>query len=284
MAAGLLLLFYTAYLLWGTSVYTRNVQNHLAKQLAERPLVTSAAPGKPATGPIGPARPTTPAKVGDPLFTIAIPKIGVRTIVVEGEASPTAEELKRGPAHFGSHPYPGEDGNVPISGHRTTFGAPFFRLDEVEAGDPIAIESGQARYRYTVSEKLVVEPSRVDVVESRGQNELTLTTCNPKFSASQRLIIHARYDGPEVITSAPPPQRVDAKTGKAKSLVPAPPPAVPTDVLALMGASVASMLLALGLSKRMRLAAIWAAVTVSAGIGLWTAVFPQVLRLMPANY
>lgn len=278
--AGLLLLFYTGYLLVGTNVYTRNAQDHLTEQLQRS---NPTAPVVEA-GDIKPARPATKPNPGDPLFTIVIPKIGLKTVVVEGV---DPEQLKKGPGHFPDHPWPGEDGNVPISGHRTTFGAPFFRLNELAPGDTIAIESGPARYRYTVSEQQIVTPDRVDVVENRGRNELTLTTCNPRFSAAQRLIIHAQYDGPELIAGAEPANRPEpgpgVKTGE-RELVPAPPPAVPRDVLALALLAVTAALAAMALSKRLRVAAIWSAITISVGIGLWTAVFPQVLRLMPANY
>lgn len=278
VVAGLLLLFYTAYLLWGTSLYTRNAQSDLAKRVKEKPLVTSKQASMP--GQIPAARPATPPKLGDPLFTIVVPKIGVRSVVVEMAEGEVAEReaLKKGPGHFPGRPYPGEDGNVPISGHRTTFGAPFYRLDEMEPGDAVSIESGPARYKYAVTEKLIVAPEQIEVIENRGRNELTLTTCNPRFSATQRLIVHANYLGAELIESSPPGRDVAADPSLKTQ------PAVPRDVLVLLALSAATALLAVGLSKRFRLAAVWAAVVLIAGVGLWTTVFPQVLRLMPANY
>lgn len=287
VTAGLLLLFYTAYLLWGTNVYTRNVQNDLARQVASKPIVTYQAVD-PASIP--PAKPAAKPNLGDALFTILIPRIGLKTVVVEGGTAEGEwrEALKRGPGHFPGNPYPGEEGNVAISGHRTTFGAPFYRLDELAEGDVVAIESGPARYRYTVTEKLVTSPDATDVIENHGRNELTLTTCNPKFSAAQRLIVHARYDGPELIqttpAAAPRPGERSASRAPEATLVPASPPAIPRDVLVLSVVAIASLLGAAALSKRLRLAAVWAAFVLVAGAGLWTAVFPQVLRLMPANY
>lgn len=285
VAFGVVMLFYTAYLLWGTNLYTQDAQRDLAREVASSPLVSRAEAA--STRAVPPARPQAPPRPGDGLFTIVIPKLGLRTVVVQGVEQ---EELKKGPGHYPETPWPGEDGNVAIAGHRTTFGAPFYRLNELGPGDPITIESGPARYRYTVTEQLIVAPERTDVVENRGRNELTLTTCNPRFSAAQRLIIHARYDGAELV---PPPSAQKApaeatatpRTAPAEpELVPAPAPAIPRDVLLLAAVALACLLGAAGLSRRLRATAGWTAVVVSTGVTLWVAVFPQVLRLMPAQY
>lgn len=288
--AGIVLLFYTAYLLWGTNVYTRNEQKKLEGRLQANPIVTNVQ-----TGAIPAARPPSQPKLGDPLFKIVIPKIGLRTVVVEGVGK---EELKKGPGRFpdcaavpsgsdcvAGSPWPGEDGNVALSGHRTTFGAPFFRTNELQPGDTIFLESGPARYRYTVTEQKIVAPSEIAVIQNHGRNELTLTSCHPRFSAAQRLIVHARYDGPELIQVAAPQSTPGKQTvGGREELVPAPPPAIPRESLILSLVALLSVLGAAALSNRYRLHALWAAFVVCCGVGLWTAVFPQVLRLMPANY
>lgn len=280
VGAGVLLLFYTTYLLWGTSVETNRTQDKLAKTLASAPVVTQASLD---TGNIPPAKPTGPVKLGDPLWQLVIPKIGLNSVVVQGVEE---EELKKGPGHFVDSPWPGESGNVPISGHRTTFGAPFFRLNELEAGDEINIESGGARYRYRVDSKEIVDPSRVDVVENHGRDEITLTTCHPRFSAAQRLIVHGAYIGPELIQTAAPetgtPKNVVAKGDP--TLIPHAPPAIPRDAMVLALIALASFLAAMALSTRLRSAALWTVVVLVAAAGLWAGVFPQILRLMPANY
>jgi sortase A len=273
VAAGLLLLFYTAYLLWGTGVYTHKVQHDLAQHLEANPIVSTLPAGQ-----IPAARPSTKPGLGDPLFTIVIPKIGLRTVVVEGVEP---DELKKGPGHFPDAPWPGEDGNVPISGHRTTYAAPFYRVNELQPGDVIAIESGPVRYKYTVTEQKIVDPvTGYGEVENHGVNEITLTSCHPRFSASQRLIIHGRYDGPELIQTARPV----AGRGKGGNSQPASSPAIPKETILLGAMAVAAWLGAMALSKRLRMTALWAALSISAAAGLWTAVFPRVIRLMPSNY
>lgn len=289
VGAGLILLFYTAYLLWGTGVYTKQEQRRGAAELARNPIVSEEKLSK--GGNIPPARPHGgSARLGEPLFTLKIPKIGLETVVVQGVGR---EELKKGPGHFpdcgstagardcvGDAKYPGEKGNVPISGHRTTYGAPFFRLNELAKGDVIDFVSGRVRYRYEVNEAgRVVDPfTGFREVEQHGRDEVTLTTCHPRFSAAQRLIVQGKYLGASLISSARPPGSSPAEA------LPGQQPVIPADVLLLGSIAAGSALGALGLSKRHRLTALYISLVAVGSAGLWVAVFPRVLALMPANY
>jgi sortase A len=287
VGAGLILLFYTAYLLWGTGVYTKQEQQRAADQLARNPLVTEQ---RLEGGKIPPARPPGRAELGAPLFTLKIPKIGLETVVVQGVGR---EELKKGPGHFpdcNNNPgtsecvsdakYPGESGNVPVSGHRTTYGAPFFRLNELEKGDVIDFVSGRARYRYKVRETKIVDPiAGFREVEQHGRDEVTLTTCHPRFTAAQRMVIQGDYIGASLVSA---PRPVKGKGGAEVRT--ARQPVVPTDVLVLASIAGASALGALGLSKRYRMGAVYISLVIVGAAGLWIGIFPRVLALMPANY
>jgi sortase A len=120
-------------------------------------------------------------------------------VVFEGVSH---EDLKRGPGHYPGTALPGVVGNMVISGHRTTYGAPFNRVDELHAGDPIVLETRDTWFTYRVTSEQVVAPTAVSVTYPvPGQKGavptkrlLTLTTCNPKYSATQRLIVHAILD------------------------------------------------------------------------------------------
>jgi LPXTG-site transpeptidase (sortase) family protein len=118
---------------------------------------------------------------------ITIPKIELEYLVLEGTDSVT---LKKGAGHESVTPLPGEEGRCTISGHRTTYGAPFNRVDELEEGDLIYLESLDNKfYVYSVTALEVVKPTDVWILEGTEKEELLLTTCHPKYSAATRLII-----------------------------------------------------------------------------------------------
>jgi sortase A len=112
----------------------------------------------------------------------------LNAIVVQGTST---SDLRLGPGHYPGTPLPGQPGNSAIAGHRTTYGAPFYALDELHAGDPVFVTTTQGRFCYQVTRNLVVNPSDVAVVAQTSTPELTLTTCNPRFSATSRLVVQA---------------------------------------------------------------------------------------------
>ena len=131
-------------------------------------------------------------EVGDSLTRIQIPKLGVDTIVVEGT---TASALRAGAGHYPATALPCENGNVGIAGHRTTYGKPFANLDRLKPGDTIILSTPIGSCTYEVAKQpFIVAPTNLDVVaDNPTTRELTLTTCHPKHSARQRLIVKATF-------------------------------------------------------------------------------------------
>jgi len=126
---------------------------------------------------------------GEPFAFLTIPDIGVDDVVVyEGVDTAT---LRNGPGHMGFTPLPGQPGNAVISGHRTTYGRPFFDVDLLAVGDTIEVQTSIGTHTYEVRELLVVQPTDVWVTNPRPGGWLTLTTCNPKYSARERLVVSA---------------------------------------------------------------------------------------------
>jgi sortase A len=132
--------------------------------------------------------------VGDGLTTMRIPKLDVEILVVEGT---TPAALRAGAGHYETSPLPGEPGNVAIAGHRTTYGRPLNRMDELVEGDVVELETPFAVHTYKAvgafdghDNPWVVPPTDFSVVSQEGVGSfLTLTTCHPKGSARQRLIM-----------------------------------------------------------------------------------------------
>jgi sortase A len=202
ITAGVLVLLFVAYQLWGTGIHESRAQSSLSNQFDEalgdadvRTSDTGSA-GAPAPGPLPPA----PAE-GDAIARIQMADIGVDKVVVQGVS---VGDLKRAPGHYPDSPLPGQPGNAAIAGHRTTYGAPFNRIDELDIGDEIVVTTLQGSFTYEVSEQKIVRPDQVEVLRNFGDNRLTLTACHPKYSARQRIVVVATLVG-EAAQSAPAP-------------------------------------------------------------------------------
>lgn len=130
---------------------------------------------------------------GDPMGIIRIPEIDLEWTVVEGVR--IGSDLKKGAGHYPDTPMPGQPGNAAVAGHRTTYGAPFHDVGELEPGDLIEFETVTGVHIYEVRDLEIVDPTAVEVLDPREGGWLTLTTCHPKFSARQRLIVSAEIIG-----------------------------------------------------------------------------------------
>lgn len=127
---------------------------------------------------------------GRSLTRIRIPKLGVNVVVVQGV---TTADLEAGAGHYPETPLPCEAGDVAIAGHRTTYGKPFANIDRLRPGDRIVLATPVGSCIYEVAENpFVVLPTDIAVVDNTpAQFELTLTACDPKGSASHRIVVKA---------------------------------------------------------------------------------------------
>lgn len=224
LVGGTLLLLFVAYQLWGTGIYEAQQQSNLTSQFhAEQAKVRHAA--RPVAGTTTTTAPLPPPPEGQAVGIIRIPKIGVERTIVQGISVP---DLRSGPGHYPDSPMPGQIGNAAIAGHRTTYGAPFSRLDELAPGDKISVATLSGTFTYTVTEQLIVTKADVYVLDPTPDATLTLTTCHPKYSAAQRLVVKARLD----VQASPKPTKptvtpvktrhlaIDDLVGKPQSRVP----------------------------------------------------------------
>jgi sortase A len=201
---GVIILLFVLYQLYGTGVAEAHSQAQLAKQF--NAAVSAATSGPTTTSPTSDnptlgsgsesggnqAEPSIPP--GGAIDHLVIPKIGVNKFVVEGVQ---LNDLMKGPGHYPETVMPGQAGNAAIAGHRTTYGAPFYDLNELSVGDPIIITDLAGRtFTYRVSQPpRSVSPDDVSVLDPTPYAELTLTTCNPRFEATSRLVVVARLSG-----------------------------------------------------------------------------------------
>ncbi len=172
---------YVGWLLWGTGLATSRAQDDL-----RRGFQTHVGSRDPSKAPPADQVVKVPGKA---VAIIVIPKIDLDMVVVEGTDT---ESLKKGPGHYTQTAYPWEDhGRVGIAGHRTTYLRPFWSLDELREGDRITLQTEYGIYNYRVTRQLIIQPSEGWVLEPTRRPTLVLTTCNPRFSASQRLVVFA---------------------------------------------------------------------------------------------
>ena len=225
ITVGMVLLLFCVYELKVTNLVTDREQSRLADDLAAtwaepRPVEPELAgepvqPGSPAdpADPAAPAVRKVSAAQGTGFAVLRIPRLGKWNdrppVVVEGV---DVEDLKKGPGHIPGTALPGEVGNVVLSGHRTTYGAPFNRFDELRPGDAVVLETRDMWFTYEVTGSTIVAPTASEVTlpvpgkptATPTRRLLTLTTCNPKYSARTRLIVLAELTAADPKSAGPP--------------------------------------------------------------------------------
>ncbi|SNR46355.1 class E sortase [Blastococcus mobilis] len=208
VTGGLVVLLFVVYELFVTDLLTERTQDQLSQQLRDDWNRPPAA-----------VVPVHESKVGDAFAVLHIPRLGpdYERVVLEGTED---KQLSQGPGHYPGTAMPGEQGNVAFAGHRVGKGSPFLELDLLVPGDPIIVETADSWFVYRmlgdvatgdvtadasgIPGRRIVRPEDVEVLSPTpyaAQNAaptgayLTLTTCHPRYSARQRLIIHASLDG-----------------------------------------------------------------------------------------
>ncbi len=215
ITAGVILLMFVGYELWFTGLYTQAQQQTAARDITKEFAAAQAQGGQvgqgqtPAPGSTGtPAEPYAKAPNGDVIYPkvaagsaetiLYVPRLGTNYhyVVVEGVGR---EDLKKGPGHYPGTSLPGQLGNVVVSGHRTTYLAPFNRFDELQPGDPVIFEMADGWYAYQVTGIEIVQPTATYVIKNPYPDNrpigrsFTFTTCNPKYSARTRLVVYGSF-------------------------------------------------------------------------------------------
>jgi sortase A len=185
--AGIFLFGYVGWLVFGTDVVNAQVQEVEASRLEQR--FDEEPPPEVVVEDDGVERILEDAPPpGTGFALMRVPKVALEAVVFEGIDT---ESLQKGPGHMPNTPLPGQPGNSVISGHRTTYGRPFHDFDLLVAGDRVEIETSIGTHVYEVRDVFIVAPTDVWVTEPRSGAWLTMTTCHPKYSARERLIVIA---------------------------------------------------------------------------------------------
>lgn len=136
-------------------------------------------------------------KEGDAVAKIRIPRLGLDAVLVNGTDPGT---LKRGPGRYLGSAMPGQGELVYVAGHRTTYGAPFSRIDDLRKGDRVFLELPYGTFEYSITGHRIVDADELSVLESKGREQLALQACHPRFFATQRYLAYAE----PIAVTAPP--------------------------------------------------------------------------------
>jgi sortase A len=199
---GALLILYSIYQLLWTNFETGRAQDSLRDDLVQSWRDAPREP-RPRAGP--------PPPLGEAVAIIHIPRLGedFSRVVVEGVR---AEDLAKGPGHYPGSAMPGEVGNFAVAGHRATNGEPFRRLDRLDGGDEVVLETHDAYYTYIVDSSEIVEPAQTSVILPVPNRPvaipkralITLTTCHPRWSSTHRLIVYGHLAAKRPKSDGPP--------------------------------------------------------------------------------
>jgi sortase A len=189
---GVLLFAFLTWQLWWTDVVANRDQAAQVQSIENQ----FAAPTTPTTKPTGKPK---PANLGDAFALVRIPRFG-STYVRPVHEGTSADILDKGIGHYAGTAQPGQVGNFATAGHRTTYGKPYADIANLRVGDKIVVETRAAYDVYVVTDHEIVLPTQVDVIYAVPGKPgvkpttaiMTMTSCNPKFSAAQRYIVHAK--------------------------------------------------------------------------------------------
>jgi sortase A len=296
LCLGALVLLFTAYQLWGTGVTEAHSQSVLRAALnreiprtAHRAQAAVVAARPPATSRVVETAPhTSDPRPGQPVGEIDIPSIGLDQVLVEGVQE---TDLAMGPGHYPGTALPGQPGNAAIAGHRTTYAHPFYNLTAVRPGAEIVITTPQGVFVYLAQGESVVRPTDLTVLRESRQPSLTLTTCNPRYSAATRLVLRATLARSLLFSQAlgrpsANPQARDANALRPRHSPGLPQPSSGSWVRAVfLGVPVAVVLAAMVLARRRR-APRWAVLvpgTAATLVALWF-FFGAVSPLLPPSF
>jgi sortase A len=230
ITAGVVLLLFVAWQLWWTNVESDARQTEVIKEFAQD--LGTAAPAAPEA----PTAPAAPEDFGPPVVGTApghagtigimyIPRFGENYTrpIVQGTSQDVLDTLGLG--HYSNTAMPGAVGNFAVAGHRQTHGAVLDNIHTLVPGDKIYVQTKDGFYVYVFRNNQIVMPSRTDVLEpvptqpgvAPTESFLTMTSCNPRFGAEERIIAYALLDSWRPASAGPPAEiaaQVAAATGR----------------------------------------------------------------------
>ncbi|QRZ61531.1 class E sortase [Rothia sp. ZJ932] len=238
LTLGFILLLFVAWQLWWTNIAANSAQQDAVSSLTQEFKQAAASALSDASGQVEDGGTSTDnANSADPASTdtvnfdptnppvatgadaygqaygvIYIPRLGesYQRPIAEGTGNDVLDTLGLG--HYEGTAQPGEVGNFALAGHRQTNGAVLDRIDKLQNGDKIYVQTIDGYYTYTVYQSHIVLPHQVEVIApvpnepgaEATERTLTLTTCHPRYGDTERYIVHASFDGWQPLAAGAP--------------------------------------------------------------------------------
>ncbi|WAZ22883.1 class E sortase [Streptomyces cinnabarinus] len=214
ITAGTVIVLFVVYVLLWTGVKADHVMDDQIDQLEEqwargsvRPTASGAPGASVTTAPV-----PGPYRDGKPFAIMYIPRLGFtwNKPVLEGTRTGT---LKKGLGHYARTARLGQKGNFSVAGHRRTYGDPFKDFPRLRAGDAVVLTDGTTWFTYRIDKgPYKTVPTDIEVIDpvprksgyTRAGRYLTLTTCDPEWGHSHRLIVWAHLDSTQPVEAGKP--------------------------------------------------------------------------------
>ncbi len=197
ITAGLVLILFVVWQLWWTDIQANRDNEVLADELTQ-----DWANQDPNELPDDPDEPVVSDPVGknEAFGIFYIPRFGddyYRTVAEGVDLEPVLNRM--GVGRYPNSAMPGEVGNFSIAGHRVTYGKPLNQIANLRPGDEIIVQTKDGFYTYTFRNFDIILPDAVEVLspvpdapDFKGKDRiLTMTACNPMFSARERYVAYA---------------------------------------------------------------------------------------------
>lgn len=222
VTVGAVIVLFVVYVLFWTGVQADRVMDDQIDRLQDQwsrgsvqPTATSPASTAPGGSPASPASPAPPPasyRSGRPFAIMYIPRLGFtwNKPVLEGTATGT---LKKGLGHYAGTARLGRTGNFSVAGHRRTYGDPFKDFPRLRRGDAVVLTDGTTWFTYRIDKgPYKTVPTDVEVIDPVPRKSgytgagryLTLTTCDPEWGHSHRLIVWAHLDSTQPVEAGEP--------------------------------------------------------------------------------
>ncbi|MBX7552688.1 class E sortase [Streptomyces sp. NPDC004232] len=218
ITVGALIVLFVAYILFWTGVRADGAMSDQIDQLhrqwskgSVQPAVHASGDGTTTTTTVTVSDPA-PYHYGEPFAIMYIPRFGFtwNKPVAEGTGR---DVLAKGLAHYRGTARLGQEGNFAVAGHRRTYGDPFLDFPKLRPGDAVVLTDGTTWFTYRIDKgPYKTVPTDVEVIDpvprtsgyTRPGRYLTLTTCDPEWGHSHRLIVWAHLDSTQSVEAGEP--------------------------------------------------------------------------------